>query len=87
MRKQVLLAIGLLLVGCDAQQRQVVRRPNLLLVLTDDQPLAAECIERSYPTLLDLAGVEPPASMQGRSLAPFLAGDTPPDWRTDFFHS
>jgi arylsulfatase A-like enzyme len=35
--------------------------------------------------LLDLAGVEIPTSMQGRSLAPFLAGEPPADWRTDFF--
>lgn len=37
------------------------------------------------PTLLDLAGVEVPASMQGRSLTPLLSGKTPDDWRTDFF--
>ncbi|MBT8396371.1 MAG: sulfatase [Gemmatimonadetes bacterium] len=37
------------------------------------------------PTLLDLAGVEVPAIMQGRSLAPFLAGETPADWREVFF--
>ena len=37
------------------------------------------------PTLLDLAGVEVPSSMQGRSLTPLLAGESPADWRTDFF--
>ncbi len=37
------------------------------------------------PTLLDLAGVEVPATMQGRSLAPLLVGEAPADWRTDFF--
>jgi len=37
------------------------------------------------PTLLDLAGVEVPATMQGRSLAPLLVGEAPPDWRDDFF--
>jgi len=37
------------------------------------------------PTLLDLGGVEVPATMSGRSLAPVLAGETPADWRTDFF--
>ena len=37
------------------------------------------------PTLLDLAGVEIPVSMQGRSLAPILRGESPTDWRTDFF--
>lgn len=33
------------------------------------------------PTLLDLAGVHG-APMAGRSLAPFLHGERPPDWRT-----
>jgi len=37
------------------------------------------------PTLLDLAGIEVPSSVQGRSLLPFLEGDAPSDWRTDFF--
>ncbi len=37
------------------------------------------------PTLLDLVGVEVPMDMQGRSLAPLLAGEPPADWRTDFF--
>ncbi|TDC51032.1 sulfatase [Actinomadura sp. KC345] len=33
------------------------------------------------PTFLDLAGVKPPAATDGRSLAPFLRGGTPRDWR------
>lgn len=37
------------------------------------------------PTLLDLAGVEVPITMQGNSLAPFLGGGSPDEWRTDFF--
>lgn len=36
-------------------------------------------------TLLDLASVEVPASYQGRSLLPFLRGETP-KWRDDFFY-
>ena len=35
-------------------------------------------------TILELAGVEVPATMQGRSLVPLLDGETPP-WRQDFF--
>ena len=35
------------------------------------------------PTLLDLAGVEIPAEMQGRSLAPLLKGDVA-NWRKSF---
>jgi len=37
------------------------------------------------PTLLELAGVEVPSTMQGRSLVPILEGASPPDWRSDFF--
>jgi len=33
------------------------------------------------PTLLDLLGKTPPPYLDGRSLAPFLAGKTPQDWR------
>ncbi|URN07029.1 sulfatase [Actinomadura madurae] len=33
------------------------------------------------PTFQDLAGVRPPAATDGRSLAPFLRGAAPPDWR------
>ena len=38
------------------------------------------------PTLLTLAGVTPPAGMQGRSLIPLLRNQHPADWRTDFFY-
>ncbi|MEW9805755.1 alkaline phosphatase family protein [Mesorhizobium sp. ZMM04-5] len=33
------------------------------------------------PTILDLLGQTPPAHLDGRSLAPFLDGATPSDWR------
>jgi arylsulfatase A-like enzyme len=33
------------------------------------------------PTVIDLLGGKPPAYVDGRSLAPFLAGKTPADWR------
>lgn len=38
------------------------------------------------PTLAELGGVTPPAAMQGRSLVPWLRGETPANWRTDFFY-
>jgi len=38
------------------------------------------------PTFLDLAGVEIPADMQGRSLRPLLEGKPAPDWRTAFYY-
>ena len=36
------------------------------------------------PTILELAGVEPPARMQGQSLLPLLRGEWP-EWRTECF--
>ncbi len=36
------------------------------------------------PTLLDLAGAEPEAPMDGRSLLPLLKGETPASWRKSF---
>nr|MDQ3623968.1 sulfatase [Verrucomicrobiota bacterium] len=37
-------------------------------------------------TFLDAAAVPVPADMQGRSLRPVLAGQTPADWRTSFYY-
>lgn len=37
------------------------------------------------PTLLDLAGIDPPASYQGVSLKPLIEGKLPAAWRTEFF--
>jgi arylsulfatase A-like enzyme len=36
-------------------------------------------------TMLELAGAEIPEKYQGRSLLPIINGETPADWRTDFF--
>jgi len=36
-------------------------------------------------TLLDLAGVDPPAGMSGRSLVPLARGEAPEDWRRHVF--
>jgi arylsulfatase A-like enzyme len=38
------------------------------------------------PTFLDLAGLPIPDSMQGRSIAPLLRGDSPADWRTSVYY-
>ena len=38
------------------------------------------------PTMLDLAGIEAPKAMQGRSLVPLIKGESPKDWRTEFFY-
>ena len=35
------------------------------------------------PTFTELAGKTPDASLTGRSLVPFLRGETPPDWRDE----
>ena len=37
-------------------------------------------------TLLDYAGVDPPAEMQGRSFRPVLADKTPSDWRHEVYN-
>jgi arylsulfatase A-like enzyme len=38
------------------------------------------------PTFLDLAGLPVPESMQGRSIAPLLRGESPVDWRTSMYY-
>lgn len=38
------------------------------------------------PTFLELAGVEVPADIQGRSLLPLLRGEAPQDWRTSLYY-
>ncbi|MCH8822748.1 MAG: sulfatase [Planctomycetes bacterium] len=37
-------------------------------------------------TFLDIASIDAPNAMQGKSLKPVLAGDTPADWRTSFYY-
>lgn len=37
-------------------------------------------------TFLDLAGIEAPADMQGKSIVPLLKGNTPADWRDSLYY-
>ena len=37
-------------------------------------------------TFLDMAGVEVPSDMQGRSIVPVLKGNTPSDWRKEHYY-
>lgn len=39
------------------------------------------------PTMLDLAEVKVPESMQGQSFAPFLSGGEPASWREDWYYA
>jgi len=38
------------------------------------------------PTFMELAGLEPLADLQGRSLTRVIAGRTPPDWRRSIYY-
>ena len=38
------------------------------------------------PTLLDLAGVDIPAEMQGHSFRPLMSGEVPEDWQTSMYY-
>ena len=38
------------------------------------------------PTFLELAGVDVPADMQGRSIVPLLRGEPPDDWRQSMYY-
>jgi arylsulfatase A-like enzyme len=49
---------------------------------TDDFALSIDLA----PTMLDLAKVEIPPRMQGRSLVPVLRGEKPSDWREEFYY-
>jgi arylsulfatase A-like enzyme len=59
----------------------VVRGPGIRAGSTSDAFVLNNDLA---PTLLDLAGVAIPASVDGRSLWPLLQGKKPSDWRTDF---
>jgi arylsulfatase A-like enzyme len=61
----------------------IARGPGIKAGITPDQFVANIDLA---PTFLDLAGLPIPDSMQGRSLAPLLRGETPADWRTSVYY-
>jgi arylsulfatase A-like enzyme len=61
----------------------LARGPGVKAGITPDQFVANIDLA---PTFLDLAGLPIPDSMQGRSLAPLLRGESPNDWRTSLYY-
>jgi arylsulfatase A-like enzyme len=61
----------------------LVRGPGIAQGITPDQFVANIDLA---PTILDVAGVPIPASVQGRSVAPLLRGEQPADWRTSVYY-
>ena len=62
----------------------LVRYPREIKPGTVDEHLVINC---DYaPTLLDFAGAEVPARMQGRSLRPLWRGEPPKDWRASMYY-
>lgn len=63
----------------------LIRYPKLIAPGTVNTDL---CINVDIaPTLLELAGVDAPGEMQGRSMVPLLAGKRPADWRKSQFYT
>jgi arylsulfatase A-like enzyme len=63
----------------------VIRYPKLIRPGTVSEDLCANV--DIAPTLLELADVEVPAAMQGRSMTPILRGEALDDWRTSQFYT
>jgi arylsulfatase A-like enzyme len=61
----------------------IVRGPGIRPGTTPDELVANIDLA---PTILDLAGLPVPGSMQGRSMAPLLRGEQPADWRTSVYY-
>lgn len=61
----------------------IVRGPGVIPSSTPDAMVANIDLA---PTMMDLAGLEPLRSMQGRSIVPLLRGQTPSDWRKDIYY-
>lgn len=63
----------------------LIRYPKLIKAGTTNADLCSNV--DVAPTLLDLAGVEIPEPIQGRSMKPLLRGKTPTDWRKSQFYT
>ncbi len=61
----------------------IARGPGIKAGLTPEEFVANIDLA---PTILDLAGLPIPESMQGRSLGPLLRGERPADWRTSVYY-
>lgn len=61
----------------------LARGPDIKAASTPEQFVANIDLA---PTFLDLAGQPIPATMQGRSLAPLLRGESPTDWRKAIYY-
>jgi arylsulfatase A-like enzyme len=61
----------------------IARGPGIKAGSTPDQFVANIDLA---PTFLDLAGLEIPDSMQGRSLVPLLRGESPDNWRQSIYY-
>jgi len=61
----------------------IVRGPGIAANSTNERIILNVDIA---PTILGLADVKPRAAMHGRSFAPLLHGQTPPDWRKDWLY-
>jgi arylsulfatase A-like enzyme len=63
----------------------LIRYPSRVQPRVDSEHLVLNV--DAAPTLLELAGIPVPASLQGRSVMPLIDGRTPlPDWRSDFYY-
>ncbi|MCP5558171.1 MAG: sulfatase [Verrucomicrobiaceae bacterium] len=61
----------------------IARGPGIKAGITPDQFVSNIDLA---PTFLDFAGLPVPESMQGRSIAPLLRGESPSDWRKTFYY-
>lgn len=62
----------------------IIRWPGVVEPDTYNEDIVSQLDFAS--TFVDVAGIKPPADLQGRSLVPLLEGKTPDDWRKTFYY-